>query len=113
MDRDYDKLISLRRIIENSPNIYTLYRDLNSRRKADSKNILIICRTVKDAREAIKMSANNYLDKAKINLVKFWLKIDGTTFYFLPMSRLDLLTGLRYKEYYFDGAWNYSIGGNK
>lgn len=106
MDRDYDKLMNLKRLIESSPGIYTLYKDLNSRKDPRSKNILVICRTIKDAKEAIKMSARNYLDRAKFNLIKLWLKIDDTTIYFLPMSRIDFIVGLKYKEYYFDETFN-------
>lgn len=106
MDRDYDKLMNLKRLIESSPGIYTLYKDLNSRKDPRSKNILVICRTIKDAKEAIKMSARNYLDRAKFNLIKLWLKIDDTTIYFLPMSRIDFVVGLKYKEYYFDETFN-------
>lgn len=106
MDRDYDKLMNLKRLIESSPGIYTLYKDLNSRKDPRSKNILVICRTIKDAKEAIKMSARNYLDRAKFNLIKLWLKIDDTTIYFLPMSRIDYVVGLKYKEYYFDETFN-------
>lgn len=106
MDRDYDKLMNLKRLIESSPGIYSLYKDLNSRKDPRSKNILVICRTIKDAKEAIKMSARNYLDRAKFNLIKLWLKIDDTTIYFLPMSRIDFVVGLKYKEYYFDETFN-------
>lgn len=106
MDKDYDKLMNLKRLIESSPGIYTLYKDLNSRKDPRSKNILVICRTIKDAKEAIKMSARNYLDRAKFNLIKLWLKIDDTTIYFLPMSRIDYVVGLKYKEYYFDETFN-------
>ena len=106
MDRDYDKLMNLKRLIESSPGIYSLYKDLNSRKDPRSKNILVICRTIKDAKEAIKMSARNYLDRAKFNLIKLWLKIDDTTIYFLPMSRIDYVVGLKYKEYYFDETFN-------
>ena len=106
MDRDYDKLMNLKRLIESSPGVYTLYKDLNSRKDPRSKNILVICRTIKDAKEAIKMSARNYLDRAKFNLIKLWLKIDDTTIYFLPMSRIDYVVGLKYKEYYFDETFN-------
>lgn len=106
MDRDYDKLMNLKRLIESSPGIYTLYKDLNSRKDPRSKNILVICRTIKDAKEAIKMSARNYLDRAEFNLIKLWLKIDDTTIYFLPMSRIDYVVGLKYKEYYFDETFN-------
>lgn len=106
MDRDYDKLMNLKRLIESSPGIYTLYKDLNSRKDPRSKNILVICRTIKDAKEAIKMSARNYLDRAKFNLIKLWLKIDDTTIYFLSMSRIDYVVGLKYKEYYFDETFN-------
>jgi len=106
LDRDYDKLMNLKRLIESSPGIYSLYKDLNSRKDPRSKNILVICRTIKDAKEAIKMSARNYLDRAKFNLIKLWLKIDDTTIYFLPMSRIDYVVGLKYKEYYFDETFN-------
>lgn len=106
MDRDYDKLMNLKRLIESSPGIYSLYKDLNSRKDPRSKNILVICRTIKDAKEAIKMSARNYLDRAEFNLIKLWLKIDDTTIYFLPMSRIDFVVGLKYKEYYFDETFN-------
>lgn len=106
MDGDYDKLMNLKRLIESSPGIYTLYKDLNSRKDPRSKNILVICRTIKDAKEAIKMSARNYLDRAEFNLIKLWLKIDDTTIYFLPMSRIDFVVGLKYKEYYFDETFN-------
>lgn len=106
MDRDYDKLMNLKRLIESNPGIYSLYKDLNSRKDPRSKNILVICRTIKDAKEAIKMSARNYLDRAKFNLIKLWLKIDDTTIYFLPMSRIDYVVGLKYKEYYFDETFN-------
>jgi len=106
LDKDYDKLMNLKRLIESSPGIYSLYKDLNSRKDPRSKNILVICRTIKDAKEAIKMSARNYLDRAKFNLIKLWLKIDDTTIYFLPMSRIDYVVGLKYKEYYFDETFN-------
>lgn len=105
MDKDYDKLMNLKRLIEGSPGVYSLYKDLNSRKDPRSKNILVICRTIKDAKEAIKMSTRNYLDRAKFNLIKLWLKIDDTTIYFLPMSRIDFVVGLKYKEYYFDEMW--------
>lgn len=105
MDRDYDKLMNLKRLIDNSPGIFTLYQELNSHKDPRSKNILIICRTVKDAREAIKMSARNYIDRAEFNLLHFWLKIDDTTLYFLPMTRIEWIAGRKYKEYYFDETW--------
>ena len=105
MDRDYDKLMNLKRIIDNSPGIFTLYQELNSHKDPRSKNILIICRTVKDAREAIKMSARNYIDRAEFSLLHFWLKIDNTTLYFLPMTRIEWIVGRKYKEYYFDETW--------
>lgn len=109
MDRDYDKLMNLKRLIEGSPGVYTLYKDLDSRKDPKSKNILVICRTVKDAKEALKMSARNFIEKAEFNLIKLWLKIDDTTIYFLPMSRIEFVVGMKYKEYYFDETWGKSL----
>lgn len=105
MDRDYDKLMNLKRLIDNNPSIFTLYQELNSYKDPKSKNILIICRTVKDAKEAIKMSARNYIDRAEFNLLQFWLKIDDTMLYFIPITRIEWITGRRFKEYYFDDTW--------
>lgn len=34
-----------------------------------------------------------------------WLKIDDTTLYFIPITRIEWITGRRFKEYYFNKIW--------
>ena len=102
MNNDYYVLMNLKRTIEGNPYAFELYKRLNNYKDTKSNNILVICRTVKNAREAIRMSAKNYIDRAKFNLIQLWLEIDDIRIYFLPMSRIDDVVGLHYKEYYFD-----------
>lgn len=77
--------------------------NLQSRINKDSKNRLIICRSKKDCREAIKFIAKDYLGRADINMSDLKIKIGDITLIFMPVSEIDYsLTGYRYKEYYFE-----------
>lgn len=96
----YNSLQMLKRIDEK--HLRTHY-NLQSRIKKDSKNRLIICRSKKDCREAIKFIAKDYLDRAKIDMSNLKIKIDDITLVFMPVLDIDnSLTGYRYKEYYFE-----------
>lgn len=96
----YNSLQMLKRIGEK--HLRTHY-NLQSRIKKDSKNRLIICRSKKDCREAIKFIAKDYLDRAKIDMSNLKIKIDDITLVFMPVLDIDnSLTGYRYKEYYFE-----------
>lgn len=96
----YNSLQMLKRIDEK--HLRTHY-NLQSRIKKDSKNRLIICRSKKDCREAIKFIAKDYLDRAKIDMSNLKIKIDDITLVFMPVLDIDnSLTGYRYKDYYFE-----------
>lgn len=96
----YNSLQMLKRIDEK--HLRTHY-NLRSRIKKDSKNRLIICRSKKDCREAIKFIAKDYLDRAEIDMSNLKIKIDDITLIFMPVLDIDnSLTGYRYKEYYFE-----------
>lgn len=96
----YNSLQMLKRMDEK--HLRTHY-NLQSRIKKDSKNRLIICRSKKDCREAIKFIAKDYLDRAKIDMSNLKIKIDDITLVFMPVLDIDnSLTGYRYKEYYFE-----------
>lgn len=96
----YNSLQMLKRIDEK--HLRTHY-NLRSRIKKDSKNRLIICRSKKDCREAIKFIAKDYLDRAEIDMSNLKIKIDDITLIFMPVLDIDnSLTGYRYKDYYFE-----------
>ena len=96
----YNSLQMLKRMDEK--HLRTHY-NLQSRIKKDSKNRLIICRSKKDCREAIKFIAKDYLDRAEIDMSNLKIKIDDITLVFMPVLDIDnSLTGYRYKEYYFE-----------
>lgn len=96
----YNSLQMLKRIDEK--HLRTHY-NLQSRIKKDSKNRLIICRSKKDCREAIKFIAKDYLDRAKIDMSNLKIKIDDITLVFMPVLDIDnSLTGYKYKDYYFE-----------
>ena len=96
----YNSLQMLKRIDEK--HLRTHY-NLQSRIKKDSKNRLIICRSKKDCREAIKFIAKDYLDRAKIDMSNLKIKIDDITLVFMPVLDIDnSLAVYRYKDYYFE-----------
>ena len=68
----YNSLQMLKRIDEK--HLKTHY-NLRSRIDKDSKNRLIICRSKKDCREAIKFIAKDYLDRAEIDMSNLKIKI--------------------------------------
>ena len=100
----YNSLQILKRIDEK---YLRTYYNLQSRIDKGSKNRLIICKSKKDCREAIKFIAKDYLDRAEINMSDLKIKIDDITLIFMPVSEIDYyLTGYRYKKYYFEDEFH-------
>lgn len=96
----YNALMILKRVSERN---FILYRNLQNRIDKDSKNILVICKSVKACKEALKFIANDHLDNCKIHLNANKLEIEGKQIVFAPVSKLeDFLVGYKYKEYYFE-----------
>ena len=99
----YERLLMLKRMPED---VLNLHSELNMRKSEKSKNILIICRSAKDAREALKGMAMNYEGECKVKLNKMILETKDRNIIFMPISRIDILYGLKYKEYYLEDEYN-------
>lgn len=98
----YNSLMMLKRMSRNNPKRIDQHKYLEMRRDEKSNNILVICRTKKDCREAMKFIAKDNLDKCKVHLTSGILELEDTTIKFVPVSWADDLEGFRYKEYYFE-----------
>lgn len=82
-----------------------LHSELNMRKSERSKNILIVCRSVKDAYEAMKGIISNYDGICKINKSKMRIEMGERNIIFMPISRTEMLTGLKYREYYLEDEY--------
>lgn len=98
----YDRLLMLKRMPEE---VLEFYSKLNSRKSEKSKNILVICRTVKDANEALRGMAANCGEGCKINKTRMMLETGERNIIFMPIGRLDTLVGIKYKEYYLEDEY--------
>lgn len=82
---------------------FELFFNLQNRIDSTSKNRLVICRSKKDCKEAMKFIAKDHLGECKIDSMSNKLTIDNVTIIFIPVSELDYsLVGYKYKDYYFE-----------
>lgn len=102
----YNSLMMLKRIARNHPDRFNKHKNLEIRKDIKSNNILVICRTKKDCKEAMNFIAKDNLGRCEIHSSSNILKIDGTTIKFISISMVDELIGYRYKEYYFEEEFN-------
>lgn len=100
----YDKLLMLKRL-EADSNVFSVYDRLNQRVDEKSKNILVICRSVKEAREAMRIAKD---DADKYCMTASYILVGERRIYFLPIKEA-LRRKLRYQKYYLDEMW----GGGK
>lgn len=100
----YDKLLMLKRL-EADSNVFSVYKKLNQRVDEKSKNILVICRSVKEAREAMRIAKD---DADKYCMTASYILVGERCIYFLPIKEA-LRRKLRYQKYYLDEMW----GGGK
>lgn len=100
----YDKLLMLKRL-EADLNVFSVYKKLNQRVDEKSKNILVICRSVKEAREAMRIAKD---DADKYCMTASYILVGERRIYFLPIKEA-LRRKLRYQKYYLDEMW----GGGK
>lgn len=100
----YDKLLMLKRL-EADSNVFSVYGQLNQRVDEKSKNILVICRSVKEAREAIRVVKD---DADEYHASESYILMGERRIYFLPIKEA-LRRKLRYQKYYLDEMW----GGGK
>lgn len=98
----YNSLLTLKRLSRNNPRRIDQHKYLEMRREPNSKNILVICRTRKDCREAMKFIAKDHLSDCKANLNTGILKLNDTTIKFIPVSCVEDVVRFKYKEYYFE-----------
>lgn len=101
----YDKLLMLKRL-EADSNVFSVYGQLNQRVDEKSKNILVICRSVKEAREAMRIAKD---DADKYCMTASYILVGERRIYFLPIKEA-LRRKLRYQKYYLDEMWG---GGKK
>lgn len=102
----YNSLLMLKRLSRNNPRRIDQHKYLEMRIDKNSKNILVICRTKKDCKEAMKFIAKDHLSDCKANLNTGILKINDTTIKFIPVSYVEDVAGFKYKEYYFEEEFN-------
>ena len=100
----YDKLLMLKRL-EADLNVFSVYKKLNQGVDEKSKNILVICRSVKEAREAMRIAKD---DADKYCMTASYIVVGERRIYFLPIKEA-LRRKLRYQKYYLDEMW----GGGK
>lgn len=98
----YNSLLTLKRLSRSNPKRIDQHKYLEMRREPTSKNILVICRTRKDCREAMKFIARDHLSECKANLNTGILELNDTTIKFIPVSYIEDVVGFKYKEYYFE-----------
>ena len=98
----YNSLLTLKRLSRSNPRRIDQHKYLEMRREPSSKNILVICRTRKDCREAIKFIARDHLSECKANLNTCILELNDTTIKFIPVSCVEDVVSFKYKEYYFE-----------
>lgn len=111
---DYHKLTTLKRLESykraGDRDIFKLFEELNNMKDKNSKNIVIVCETVKGAKEAMKLIALDYIDKCTIHKFAMYLEFEDRNVYFIPMSRISELVEIKYKEYYMEGMLNETKG---
>lgn len=100
----YDKLLMLKRL-EADSNVFSVYNRLNQRVDEKSKNILVICRSAKEARAAMRIAKD---DADKYCMTASYILVGERRIYFLPIKEA-LRRKLRYQKYYLDEMW----GGGK
>lgn len=97
---------NLRTLKKMKPERISQYLKLEQHKKEDSKNILVICRTVKETKEAIKFISKDHIGECEVHSASCIIKINGKHIKFIAVNNLEDLTGLRYKEYYFIDEFN-------
>lgn len=91
------------RSLKNMPKrVIEAYQNLEARKTPSSKNILIICRSKEEARNAMRRFAQN-MPGCKVHSSNLRIEMSDRNIYFISSADVSFnITGLRYKEYYFE-----------
>ena len=95
--------LSLRSLKNMPENILADFKNLESRKTDESKDVLIICKSKDECRKALRRMADNVLGECKVHLSSLKLEMSDRSIYFAPVKDISFhISGLRYKEYYFE-----------